>query len=45
MGGVNSGFMSVARQIGSSIAANNYKLLPVIGFVLGMVVVLAEPAV
>lgn len=45
MGGVNSGFMSVARQIGSSIAVNNYKLLPVIGFVLGMVVVLAEPAV
>lgn len=45
MGGVNSGFMSVARQIGSSIAVTNYKLLPVIGFFLGMVVVLAEPAV
>lgn len=37
--------MSVARTIGSVIAEYNKMLLPVIGFILGMVVVLAEPAV
>jgi hypothetical protein len=43
--GVNAGFMEVGRYMGEHIAANHRWFLPVIGFVLGTVVVLAEPAV
>ena len=43
--GVNAGFMEVGRVIGESIARFHPLLLPVFGFLLGMVVVLAEPAV
>lgn len=44
--GVNAGFMDVARIIGSTIASlDNKIILPLFGFVMGMVVVLAEPAV
>lgn len=43
--GVNAGFMEVGRVMGEGIAKNYIWLLPVIGFLLGMVVVLAEPAV
>lgn len=46
MMGVNAGFMEVGREIGYGIASLEYKwILPLIGFGLGMVVVLAEPAV
>src|SRR5690606_30806068 len=43
--GVNGGFMEVGRYMGERIAISHTWLLPIIGFVLGMVVVLAEPAV
>lgn len=44
--GVNAGFMEVGRAMGEGIASSNYPwFLPIIGFLLGMVVVLAEPAV
>lgn len=44
--GVNAGFMEVGRVVGSKIAGLEYNwVLPIIGFLLGMVVVLAEPAV
>ena len=43
--GVNAGFMDVGRAVGEQIATFHPWLLPVIGFLLGMVVVLAEPAV
>ncbi len=44
--GVNAGFMEVGREMGQGIAASGYIwMLPIIGFLLGMVVVLAEPAV
>lgn len=43
--GVNAGFMEVGRVMGEGIALNHPWLLPVLGFFLGMVVVLAEPAV
>ena len=43
--GVNAGFMEVGRVMGEGIALYNPMLLPIIGFLLGMVVVLAEPAV
>lgn len=44
--GVNAGFMEVGRTMGEGIANSNYPwMLPIIGFLLGMVVVLAEPAV
>lgn len=42
---VKVGFMPVGFKIGTQIAATNQTLLVVLGFVLGMVVVLAEPAV
>ena len=44
--GVNAGFMDIARIVGSTLAAidNNF-VLPIFGFLIGMVVVLAEPAV
>ena len=43
--GVNAGFMEVGRLMGWGIANSYPWLLPIIGFLLGMVVVLAEPAV
>jgi hypothetical protein len=44
--GVNAGFMEVGRVMGEGIASlNSSWILPAIGFLLGMVVVLAEPAV
>lgn len=43
--GVNAGFMEVGRIMGEGIATFYPWLLPIIGFLLGMVVVLAEPAV
>ncbi|NLJ78468.1 MAG: DUF1538 domain-containing protein [Tissierellia bacterium] len=44
--GVNAGFMEVGREMGEGIASlDNILLLPGLGLLLGMVVVLAEPAV
>ncbi|MGO1468621.1 MAG: DUF1538 domain-containing protein [Tissierella sp.] len=44
--GVNAGFMEVGRVMGQGIAESKYPfMLPTIGFLLGMLVVLAEPAV
>ena len=43
--GVNAGFMEVGRVMGESIAEFHPWALPLIGFLLGMTVVLAEPAV
>ena len=44
--GVNAGFMEVGRVVGEGVASSSHTwLLPLIGFLLGMVVVLAEPAV
>lgn len=46
LAGVNGGFMDVGRIIGKSMVSLEAKwMTPVLGFVLGMVVVLAEPAV
>lgn len=42
---VNVGFMPVGYKLGSYLAKTHPALLVVLGFVLGMVVVLAEPAV
>lgn len=43
--GVNSGFMDMGRIIGMEIASTNNWLLVVVGFALGLIVVLVEPAV
>lgn len=44
--GVNAGFMEVGRFVGEGVASSNHAwLLPLVGFILGTVVVLAEPAV
>lgn len=44
--GVNAGFMEVGRIMGYRIAMLPYKwIVPLVGFLLGMMVVLAEPAV
>lgn len=44
--GVNSGFMDVASIIGQQLASHqNRLLLPSVGFLVGLVVVMAEPAV
>lgn len=44
--GVNAGFMEVGREMGQGIATSGYSwMLPIVGFLLGMLVVLAEPAV
>jgi len=43
--GVNAGFMEVGRVMGEGLAKNYIWALPIIGFFMGMVVVLAEPAV
>lgn len=42
---VNSGFMDMGRILGMEIAAKNTKLLVLIGFLLGLIIVLVEPAV
>ncbi|NLN44986.1 MAG: DUF1538 domain-containing protein [Clostridiaceae bacterium] len=44
--GVNAGFMEVGREIGSRLAMRDGKLLLVgVGFVIGLLTILAEPAV
>ncbi|NLM66421.1 MAG: DUF1538 domain-containing protein [Enterococcus sp.] len=43
--GVNAGFMEIGRMMGEGLASNYFYLLPWVGLALGMVVVLAEPAV
>lgn len=44
--GVNAGFMDVGREIGQQLAAlDNKAFVIIIGFVLGFVTILAEPAV
>ena len=43
--GVNAGFMEIGRMMGEGLATNYFSLLPWVGLALGMVVVLAEPAV
>lgn len=43
--GVNQGFMDMGRYLATELAANHEALLPWIGLVMGLVVVLAEPAV
>lgn len=43
--GVYSGFMDMGRLIGSTIAKHYSWLLPLVGFLIGMIVVLVEPAV
>lgn len=43
--GVNAGFMEAGRLLGEKVAGSYLFLLPVVGFFIGMVVVLAEPAV
>lgn len=45
LSGVNSGFMDMGRVIGIDIADHYTWMLPLIGFVMGLIVVLAEPAV
>ena len=42
---VNIGFMPIGYKMGNQLAANNSVLLAIGGFILGLVVVLAEPAV
>jgi len=42
---VNIGFMPIGYKMGVELAQNNPVLIAVFGFILGMVVVLAEPAV
>ncbi len=42
---VKVGFMPIGFKIGAQVASANQTLLVVLGFILGMVVVLAEPAV
>lgn len=43
--GVNQGFMEMGRYLATELATNHEALLPWIGLVMGLVVVLAEPAV
>lgn len=43
--GVNEGFMDMGRFLGTELATNSEILLPIIGLIMGLVVVLAEPAV
>ncbi len=42
---VHVGFMPIGFKMGTELASKHSNLLPVFGFVIGMVVVLAEPAV
>lgn len=43
--GANAGFMDMGRLLGMGIAENHSWLLPLIGLIMGLIVVLAEPAV
>lgn len=43
--GVNSGFLDMGRIIGMQVAAFDHRFLILVGFLLGMIVVLMEPAV
>ncbi len=43
--GVNSGFLDMGRIIGMQVAAFDRRFLVLVGFLLGMIVVLMEPAV
>jgi len=43
--GVYSGFLDMGQLIGRAIAGQSSWLLPVVGFLIGMIVVLVEPAV
>lgn len=43
--GVNAGFLETGRIIGMQIAAMDTRLLIILGFILGLVIVLMEPAV
>ncbi len=44
--GVNAGFMDVGTEVGYSVASlENKSILVIVGFILGLVTVLAEPAV
>ena len=43
--GVNAGFMDVGREVGAQLAAMNPAFVVFVGFVLGSVTILAEPAV
>ncbi|WP_243344208.1 DUF1538 domain-containing protein [Anaerococcus sp. AGMB09787] len=45
LAGVNAGFMEMGRTLGMGLGENYVKLLPIIGLIMGMIVVLAEPAV
>lgn len=45
LGGVNGGFMEMGFILGMEIAENYASVLPAIGLIMGMIVVLAEPAV
>lgn len=43
--GANHGFMDMGRLLGMGLAENHLYLLPLFGFLTGLIVVLAEPAV
>jgi hypothetical protein len=44
--GVNTGFMDVGREIGSQLISTDHPvILVIVGFVLGLITILAEPAV
>lgn len=43
--GVNGGFMNMGRVIGMQLGENHLNLLPLVGMLMGLIVVLAEPAV
>lgn len=45
LAGVNAGFMEMGRILGMGLGESYAKLLPIIGLIMGMIVVLAEPAV
>jgi hypothetical protein len=45
LSGVYSGFLDMGQLIGRAVAAQNQWLLPIVGFLIGMIVVLVEPAV
>ena len=45
LAGAHAGFMDMGRIIGMDIASQHQMLLPVVGLVMGMIVVLMEPAV
>lgn len=43
--GVNAGFMDVGSVVGYNLAALDQRIVVLVGFILGLVVILAEPAV